>query len=353
MTDDTEQFHGPDDAALDRLLATAAWPEPDTSAVRRLTRAVADERRRRITLRWPLTAAVAAAATLAGVCWLNRPAPHAANPNGVAVAPRPPVERQTTSPERVVVAAAPVPVSRPATMVERILLTTSRPDSPKAVGQEEPVPLQTDVREPASVVGRVDVLRDARQTLARAARAGGASQEDVAVAARLAAVATAADWPLVRAFIARPFTRDVSLNALITRRDDAVIDLLLRGVLDATLRPVVLNALAKSADLPTSAWLARFDAPQMDERWAAAVVLGRCADAGTLDRLAVMAERGEHRRESIAALLASDSPAARGLLARVARTRGVAPHVAPIREAIAVLIARGGGVPRCLFKHES
>ena len=217
-------------------------------------------------------------------------------------------------------------------------LRTASRVTPKPVDSHTP-PSPTVARALSDPDEHAGVVRFARASLARSTRNADTSA-DLDMAARLAAVALPADWPLVRAYLTKLPTRQTTLAALIARKDDAAVGLLLRGVLDASLRPAVLAALKESPGLPPSALLAKFDSPRMDERWAAAVALGRTADVGTLDRLADMVERGEHRRESIATLVASDAPAARVLLVRVSQMREAAPHVAPAREAVAVLLVR-------------
>ena len=347
MTDHPDQFSPADDAALDRLLATADWPTPEAHAVRRLTRTVAETRRRPVRVRWWLSAtAAAAAAALVGVCWTARSGPRPADSVPPRLAVRPPAERPAASTrqdnrvaESVMKPPAVAPVGRSPTAMERMLVMDVRQaTTPKANPSGEPASVAVAPR-PATATDRPVVLRAARQTLAKPPRQGEAASEQ-AVAARLAAVATPADWPLLRSFIDRPTTRHATLTAVVARRDNAAVEMLLRGVLDPSVRPAVLAASTTAGDLPTSALLAKFESPRMDERWAAAVILGRSADAETLARLATMAERGDHRRESIAALIASDTSAARALLVRVSTTREVAPHVAPAREAIAVLLVR-------------
>ena len=350
MSDERRQ---PDDHTdgdpLDRLLAEARWPEPSPDAITRLEHAwdrTKPARLRRPKLWWPAAAAVLLVAIAAASLLLRK------SPQQITKAPTPP-ETLATPPQPTPIIASRAPslweqaamldgsTGPAATLIDRVqpaidqaigsLTTTPRADL-QAVATRL---LQTGPRGAVEQHLIDDLPRRTGVEAIAAIRLLGAVGSRSSVPALLDLYPDADKRPAVAASIA-DLLSPAELATLV--KDETVVDRQrnLLGLLAVHPHPQALSsylafvaspatshtALAALDDLPEApvdALFAHLEAPRMDRRLAAARALGRVNGPAVSERLALMVQRGVHRREALAALLSSNGPEAASALSSFQR----------------------------------
>lgn len=328
--------HGGDGDALDRLLAQARWPEPSAESLRRLDAAwsqLAPSPRRTRKLWWTAVAAAAAVLLIAfatSFLLLRNDSQKIVN---VPTDPETPTDRIAEAP--VVIAsrapslweqAAMLNADSPAAAIDRI-----QPAIDQAIAALTNPPRADLYVIAASLLRSGDRPAIERHLLDDLDRRSG--PERIAAIRILGATGTEASLPVLLAMSEEEEQRAAAasiaelvtpaqLAALIENEPDADRQRRLLGILATHPAPqslssylafvaspamseTALAALDDLSDPPIDALFAHLDAPRSDRRLAAARALGRINGPVVSERLALMVERGVHRREALAALMSS------------------------------------------------
>jgi hypothetical protein len=369
---------GADDAALDRLLATARWDEPEARvlersraqwrALRTGTLVGRDDGTRRTRV-WRIAAAVAIAASISAVVFLRSFRWTAPRGNGVHV-----IHASADAEESALPLPPPQTQSRAATLAERLVVESAAVRADRNP-RPAPTPLALEQLRDAlrSVERDLHVAPQAARLLAASVGADRSARylTDMArsrqAAHRAAAVRLLSEigdersLPLLGRLGADPELRasafpgilrlsgSEELKALLAaagtdERRQITMELLRRGEVQPLLsqieatdtRAAALQMVRTTSDPPVEALLRALEGPRIDERFAAARALAEiCGARGAGDRLRRMIESNQHRREALAALMLCRDAAASEFLERARANRSIDSEIRALESELA------------------